>query len=107
MRIRDISPEKNDTLPLILSADLYNRNTTTSYRLSRDIALYPSNTPRDLLIEREGDPRDQKYNISLYGLEDYTPDQIRYYVHYQSSSDCSIVSWGAPNPYQPYYPEYK
>lgn len=102
-----MSPEKNDTTPLILSADLYNKNKTTPYRLSKDITLQPSSLPRDLLIDREGDPRDQKYNISLYGLGDYTPDEIRYYAHYVDSADCSIVSWGSPGLYQPYTPPYK
>ncbi len=107
MRIRDISPEKTDTAALILSADLYNEKKTTSYRLSKDIVLHPLDAPKSLSFDPEGDPRDQKYNITLYGLGDYTPNEIRYYVHYEPSADCDIASWGSPSPYQPYYPTYK
>lgn len=93
MRIRDTSPEKADIAPLILSADLYNENKATPYRLPKDIVLHPSDTPKALSFDPEGDPRDQKYNITLYGLGDYTPDEIRYYVHYEPSADCDIASW--------------
>ena len=107
VRIRDTSPEKVDIAPLILSADLYNENKATPYRLPKDIVLHPSDTPKALSFDPEGDPRDQKYNITLYGLGDYTPDEIRYYVHYEPSADCDIASWWSPNPYQPYYLDYK
>ena len=107
VRIRDISPEKTDTTPLILSAELYNEKKTTPYSLPKDIILHPSDTPKNISFDPEGDPRDQKYNITLYGLGDYTPDEIRYYVHYQPSTDCDIASWWSPKPYEPYYPTYK
>lgn len=90
--IEDTTPNPKDP-PLILSSALYNEKKTTPYTLPRDITLTPTDVPYDLSISLDGDPRDQKYNISLYGLGDYSPDEIRYYAHYAKSSDCSISSW--------------
>jgi uncharacterized protein YfaS (alpha-2-macroglobulin family) len=89
-----IDPKSSQSLKIV--ADTYNQKKTTPYRLPRDITLAYNDIPKSLSIDPLSDPRDQKYNISLYGLTDYTPSDIRYYAHYDASADCSISSWWAP-----------
>lgn len=101
IQIEDVTPNPKDP-PLILSSTLYNEQKSTPYILPRDITLTPTDIPRDLSFISEWDPRDQKYNITLYGLWEYSPDEIRYYAHYEDWLDCSIMSWWSPSPYTPY-----
>jgi len=93
IRIEYTKKDKKISAPLTLSATLYNKHRTTPYRLPKDITLIPTDVPKDVSIDREGDPRDQIYNITLYGPGEYNPDQMRYYVHYDASLDCRIASW--------------
>jgi hypothetical protein len=89
-KIREM-PKNPQSLKIV--ADTYNQKKTTKYRLPRDITLAYTDIPKDLSFNAEGDPRDQKYNITLYGLGEYTPNEIRYYAHHEASADCSISSW--------------
>ena len=68
VRIQKRDIEKKETHTLTLSADLYNKNKTTAYRLPKDIVLTLTDTPRNISLLQKGDPRDQMYDISLYGL---------------------------------------
>lgn len=51
-----------------ISADIYNKEKTTKYRLPKDIVLTPSDIPSDLSVYEAGIPRDQNYTVSVYGL---------------------------------------
>lgn len=85
---------KKGAKPIILSADEYNTIKKTKYRLPHDITLTPSDIPRDISYSSVGESRDQKYDVSIYGFEDYNPEDIRYYVHYENGATCDIMTWG-------------
>ncbi len=94
---------KKNAKSITLSADEYNNKKTTPYRLPRDIVLTPSDIPRDISVSSVGESRDQKYDISMYGFDEYNPDNIRYYVHYESGATCDISSSWGTDMLPPYY----
>lgn len=94
---------KKNAKSITLSADEYNDKKTTPYRLPRDIVLTPSDIPRDISVSSVGESRDQKYDISMYGFDEYNPDNIRYYVHYESGATCDISSSWGTDMLPPYY----
>lgn len=94
---------QKDARSIKLSADEYNNKKSTLYRLPRDVVLTPSDIPRDVSISSVGESRNQKYDISMYGFDEFNPDAIRYYAHYESGATCDIAnSWGT-NMLPPYY----
>lgn len=79
---------------ITLNSDSYNDKKTTSYRLPRDMRIEWSDIPRDVSFAPVGESRDRTYDISLYGLEEYTPENIEYFVHYESWRNCTLKdSW--------------
>jgi uncharacterized protein YfaS (alpha-2-macroglobulin family) len=85
----EVSTASGDRLRI--DSDHYNDLKKTKFRLPRDLELVQSDIPHAIEIALNGEPRDRKYDVRMYGFPSLDADDIRWYVHNDPKKNCDIA----------------
>jgi hypothetical protein len=91
IEIRSHKLQKNSTITL--DADVYNKKKVTSYRIPRSVSITRTDTPRQIDIQRLWEPRDTIFAAELYWYPGFRVDDLRWYIHHDSTRSCDISAW--------------
>jgi hypothetical protein len=75
---------------LRIDSDVYNDIKKTKFRLPRDLELVQTDIPHTIEINPNGEPRDRKYDVHMYGFPNLDTDDIRWYLHNDGKKNCDI-----------------
>lgn len=80
---------------LRLDSQKYNTLKSNEFRLPRDLELQGTSDVSSVTYTTVGIPGDRVYQVSMMGMTEYSPRDIRYFAGYdqESCQDLSDISW--------------